>query len=214
MSKIDLCHFGEFCEPGIIINDILEINKKNLFMLGIYEFNNILTYLNDANYEKIYDKEFLIIPEPNSSITSVRHSLYNFRFNHDYKFRHSQIFNYDIVRNRFDIKIKNFREMLVDPKMCVFITFTINVDNLKINEMLEWLSLNKKTFHLIIFTNNDFSITYDSYKNLSIIKLKNSYQKWWVMNKMLKMNLYKEIYEKFINCLKECNIEHDFPLKY
>jgi hypothetical protein len=104
--------------------------------------------------------------------------------------------------------------MLLDPKMCVFITFTVNVDSLKINEMLDWLSLNKKTFHLMIFTNNDYKMIYDSHKNLKIIKLTKSYQNWWLMDKIPKMILYKEIYEKFINCLKECNIEHDFPLKY
>lgn len=214
MTKIDVIHFGELCEPNIIINDILKINKKNLFMLGIFGFNNILDYLIDGNYEKIYNKEYLLVPGPNFSCPRVTHSLYNFGFNHDYKFKDSQIYNYDLVRDRFDIKIKNFREMLQDEKMCIFITFTVNVDNLKINEMLNWLSLNKKAFHLMIFTNNDFNVTYDSNKNVSIIKLTNSYQRWWVMDKFPKMNLYKEIYEKFINCLKECNIEHDFPLKY
>jgi hypothetical protein len=52
MCSIELCHFGDHCEPGIIIDDILKQSKKCLFMLGVYNFNNIYKYLIDDDYEK------------------------------------------------------------------------------------------------------------------------------------------------------------------
>ena len=61
MYSLNLYHLGDHCEPGIIINDILNIKTKTLFMLGVYSFNNIISYLNDNDYEKIYDKKYLQI---------------------------------------------------------------------------------------------------------------------------------------------------------
>jgi len=49
MTDIELCHFGEQFPPDIIINEILKINKKSLFMFPIYCFNDILFYLNNCN---------------------------------------------------------------------------------------------------------------------------------------------------------------------
>ena len=204
MTSIELCHLGEHCAPGILINDILKIKKKTLFMLGTYTFNNILRYLYDCNYENIYNKQHFTITSDNY----VEHILYNFKFNHDYQLQNSEIINYEFIRDRFNIKIKNFREMLSNESMCIFITFTTDVDNLKIKEMLHWLSLNKKNFHLIIFTN---SIENNIYiKNLSIICLKNRFDEWYLTSN--RTTLYKEIHQEFINCLKYYNIEHNFPL--
>ena len=45
MYSVDLCHLGDNCEPGILINDILNIDKKTLFMLALYGFNNIVNYV-------------------------------------------------------------------------------------------------------------------------------------------------------------------------
>ena len=208
MNDIDLCHFGDRCAPGIIINDILKYGIKGLFMLGKYSFNDILMYLNDCNYENIYNKNELIILPDNE----VKHSKYNFVFNHDYIIDKSNLTNYNIVRDRFDLKIKNFRNMLSSDNMCVFITFSDNVDSLKIEEMINWLKLNKKRFHLIIITNKEYSIK--NILHLSIIKLNPSYEQYWRMDVKPKAALYEEIYEVFINCLKQNNIEHKFPLTY
>jgi len=204
---LDLCHLGDDCAPGIIIDDILKQNKKHLFMLGVYPFNNILLYLKDCNYEKIYDKNELVIT-PNNK---VRHKKYNFIFNHDYKITDSQINNYHNIRDRFNLKINNFREIMKSEKMCVFIVFTKNVDNLKIIEMVEWLSNNKKNFHLMIFTSNTNNVSNSTY--WTIINLNNDYNRWFEMNETCKNTLYEEIYEKFINCLNQCNIKHTFSLK-
>jgi len=34
MYQLELYHLGDQCEPGIIIDDILNIRQKTLFMLG------------------------------------------------------------------------------------------------------------------------------------------------------------------------------------
>lgn len=56
MSNIELCHLGDDCALGIIIDDILQRHKKMLFMLGVFKFNDILFYLNNNNFENIYNK--------------------------------------------------------------------------------------------------------------------------------------------------------------
>ncbi len=38
----------------IIIEDILNIRKKTLFMLGIYEFNDIINFLSNNDNNKNY----------------------------------------------------------------------------------------------------------------------------------------------------------------
>jgi hypothetical protein len=214
-DMVDIYHFGENCATGIIINDILKNKTKTLFMLAQYAFNDILSYLKDGNYESIYDKKYLMIIPPWND--TVKHTKYNFLFNHDYKIENSQITNYDFIRNRFDLKIKNFKEILSSPKLCIFISFIKkkNINNLKITEMLEWLSINKKHFHLIIFTSQDYKTKYKYNSKLcSIIKLKNKWRHWYLLDRKSKIILYNEIYEKFINCLKQNKIKHDFPLKF
>lgn len=100
--------------------------------------------------------------------------------------------------------------MLLSEKMCIFIVFTSNVDNLRITEVLEWLSVNKKSYHLMIFTSKKHS-TINCSDLCSIINLKNSYDKWWEMDDILKRIVYTEIYEEFIKCLNSKNIIHSFP---
>jgi len=211
MTSLDLCHFGDKCGPGIIIDDILKTKKKNLFMLGGYPFNNILLYLTDGDYESIYDKEQLVVL-PNHH---VKHRKYNFTFNHEYIIRESiqesKLANYDVVRSRFDIKIMNFKKMLSADNMCVFITFTNNLEDLKLTEMLEWLTIHKKNFHLMIFTNCASTST-NELKHCSILRLSHSYEKWHEMDPVTKRILYTEIYDTFIKCLHDNAIEHTFPM--
>lgn len=207
MYQLDLCHLGDHCAPGIIIDDILNIHKKTLFMLGVYTFNDIVNFLNDNNYENIYNKELLTLDSSNTKNTI--HSQYNFKFNHDYVHNNSTIINYDLVRNRFDTKIKNFREMLATPTTTVFISFVENVDTSNIDGMVEWLRANKPNFHLMIFTNTAY--TTKDINDVSILKIDRSYANWWLMDNMSKRLVYKEIYGKFIQCLSIADIRHDFP---
>jgi len=206
MSNIELCHLGDDCAPGIIINDILHRDKKHLFMLGVYKFNDILFYLDENKFENIYNREHLV----NESNLWMYHNLYNFVFNHDYKIENGEITNYDFVKDRFDTKIKNFREMLSSDNTCIFISFTENINHIEIGGMLYRLTHMKKNFHLMIFTNTTFNSNF-SPDHLSIIKLDISYNNWYSQDEGYKYLLYKEIYEKFIHHLHISNIANDFP---
>jgi len=208
MYYFDLCHLGNQCAPGIIIDDILNIRKKTLCMLGIYHFNDILEFLKDGSYEKIYDRNYL-----ETQGNDVKHTLYKFIFNHEFTIENWQITNYDAVKNRFDEKIRNFREMLQSNHKTIFINVAEDVDTLNIDGMLNWLKENKRTFHLIIITDRHYNTRHES-ENLSIIKLENSFRGWWNMSDNTKVNLYQEIYNKFINCLEHKNIENNFPKNY
>ena len=206
--KIDLCHLGDACAPGIIINHILNIKKKTLFMLAVYHFNDIITYLNDNNYENIYNTDLLDI-----SKYPVINIKYNFNFVHDYVFENNKIINYDFIKDRFNTKIRNFKEMLMNKNLTIFINFTYNSDILKIDEMLNWLKSNKENFFLIIFNCGKKNNLYENLSNLSIIQI-SSYNRYWEFNPKKQAILYKEIYTKFISCLKNKNINHDFPTKF
>ena len=201
----DLYHFGDQCAPGIIIDDILKQKKKKLFMLAVYLFNDILKYLTDNELESIYDKQYFKLEK------SVVHTKYNFIFNHDYQIRNNKIHNYDHIKNRFNDKINDFKNMLENNNTKIFITFTGNIDALYINEMMECLNnlIKNKKFYLIIFSDNAF--TELNIENVFKIKLDNKYDNWWVFDKNKKMILYKEIYTKFINVLTNNNIPNNFP---
>ena len=153
--EINLIHFGDQCASGIIINDILKIKKKQLFMLGIYNFNDIIKYLQDDTLDKIYDKKYL---KKHNDYT--KHLLYNFKFNHDYKYdEYSNIINYDFIKSRFIEKIKNYNQIFNLNMFNIFINFTNNVNNFNINDFLQ-LYKNKINYHLIIFTNNDYRMIF------------------------------------------------------
>ena len=122
---IELCHLGDDCASGIIIDDIIYQKKKLLFMLGEYNFNDIFNYLNDNKFEEIYNKDKLIIVK-----NGVKHKDYNFLFNHDYVINNYTLTNYDFIKLRFDEKIKNFRGILASGNTCIFITFTKDIDKL------------------------------------------------------------------------------------
>lgn len=205
---IELCHLGDDCASGIIIDDIIYQHKKLLFMLGEYHFNDIINYLHNNHLEDIYNKDKLIIVK-----NGVKHKDYNFLFNHDYNINNSVITNHDFIKLRFDEKIKNFRNILFSDTTCIFITFTKNIDKLNINNMIKWLTIHKKKFHLMIFTNNDYTNDYN-HTNLSIIKLTNSYLEWYGFSKSVKEKLYKEIYNKFIERLQVVGIDNNFPKDY
>ena len=77
-------------------------------MLGVYKFNDIIKYLEDDNLNKIYDKKYL-----KKINNNTQHLLYNFIFNHDYKYdKYSNIINYNFIKDRFVNKIKNYNQIL------------------------------------------------------------------------------------------------------
>jgi hypothetical protein len=213
MSQIDLVQLGNDCASGIIINDMLQQRVKNLFMLGLYEFNQIVNYLNSNNYENIYNRDLLEIRKDGF----VYHKIHNFQFKHDYKLddTNTKIINYDFVKDRFDTKIKNFKEMLLSDKKTILVNFTHSLRNMKIKSMIDWFNINKKgsNFHLILFT-DDISSLVSCGEKFTIIKLSQPYMRWFNMDIPTKHKLYREIYTKFINRLIELNIVHSFPNTY
>jgi len=201
-TKFNLIHFGDNCAPGILINDILKIKKKQLFMLGVYPFNDILKYLQKNNLHEIYDKKYL--KKTKDNITN--HLLYNFTFNHDYVYDGScNIINYEFVKERFKVKIKIYDDMFKQNALNIFINFTNDVDNLNIKDFLH-LYKNKIKFHLIIFTNNDYVDINNDF--ISVIRLKNSYENWWAMHPTLKNILYNEIYFQYTKILNNIIIKN------
>lgn len=202
--KLNLVHFGDNCAPGIIIDDILNTKIKQLFMLGIFTFNDIIMYLQDNDLHSIYDIRYL----EKTSNNIAKHTKYNFKFNHDYRYDNDDnIINYNIVKERFIQKINNYNRVFTLNTYNIFITFTDDVNSMNIDQFIE-LYKNIK-FHLIIFTNNNHNIVTNT--NVSVIDLQNNYEKWWLMNSNTKKTLYKEIYSKFINVLNNNNINHTFP---
>ena len=202
ITKLNLIHFGDNCAPGILINDILKIKKKQLFMLGVYPFNDILKYLQKNNLHEIYDKKYF--KKTKDNITN--HLLYKFTFNHDYVYDGScNIINYEFVKERFKVKIKNYDDMFKQNALNIFINFTDDIDNLNINDFLH-LYKNKIKFHLIIFTNNDYVDINNDF--ISVVRLKNSYENWWTMHPTLKNILYNEIYFQYTKILNNIMIKN------
>ena len=140
----------------------------------------------------------------------VRHRAYNFVFNHDYKVEGGAITNYEVVRDRFDVKIQNFKEMLRSDATCVFITFSDEPWTLKIRDMDGWLARNKQRYHWLIFTDCVRHEVRDLPSTCSIVVLQSSYQSWWAMDRDTKRRLYAEIYGAFLGCLEGRGVHHGF----
>jgi len=216
MYTTDLQHFGDKCEPYIIINDILQINKtKTLFMLAKYEFNTILQYLKDGDYESVYKLEQLEMIHTGK----IRHKKYKFIFIHDYVSDVSgMLLNYPTIVHRFHEKIINFKEMLITEKPTIFINFTSDASKFRVREMLEWFRQNakpNKKIAFIIFTEEGAPDLSETLENVFLVKLIQPLKQWWEIpsNQALdeKISLYKEIYEKFIECCDQAFVDHDFP---
>jgi len=207
-KKTRLVHFGNDCASGIIINDILNIKDKQLFQLGVFNFNDILEYLKESNYEEIYSKsnlffngikiiefhsylkEYNYLPDEENLVNKK----YNFKFNHDYALQDYKIINYEFIVDSFNTKIKNFKECLELKNKIIFITFT-NVD-IKVLEMINLIK--EKTnnwFKLIILTNNK-NLNY-CLDQVELIYLNNEYYKWHLKSLKDRFILYMEIYNKF-----------------
>lgn len=216
MYTTDLQHLGDKCEPYIIINDILQINKtKTLFMLAKYEFNTILQYLKDGDYESIYTMEKLEMIQTQK----IRHKKYGFIFIHDFVCDVSgKLLNYDTIVRRFDEKIANFKGMFIAEKPTIFINFTRNASKFRVRKMLEWFRQNattNKKIAFIIFTEEGAPDLPETLENVFLVKLIQPLDQWWEIPPYKafdeKIALYKEIYGKFIECCDQAFSNHDFP---
>jgi hypothetical protein len=214
----NLYFLGDQCAPGILINDILHDKMKKLFMLGIFPFNSIVDYISDRVWSSIYDIQYLTssdnVPlsvlenseKKYSHTDSVKHTKYGFVFNHDFLIRDNAITNYAFIVDSYTSKIATFTKALESEDPMCFITFTDNVDALRIEDMIT--ALNKESAYFIIFTNSPFTVKEIS--NVFVIQLKTKYWNWWGLSDTCKNLLESEIYTSFLSVLSTNNISHTF----
>ena len=205
----ELYHLGDICTPGLLINDILNQKEKKLFMLGIYEFNNIIDYLNENKLEEIYNREHLILINDRE----VKHKIYNFIFNHDYLMQNGNIINYEQVSLRFKEKLNNWKKMCESKiNTVIFLHFsTNNLSDLRIQDMM--ISLRNQRpegpIYLFIFTTEE-SIIFNV-PNVTIVTITgNRIMYPWELSFNDKNNAKKQIYQKFLEALNNNNITHNF----
>jgi hypothetical protein len=217
--RVELCHLGHNCAPGIVIDDILRTGKKHLFQLIRCGLDSIVAYLGDCErdagaYRLIYDRELLRVHQGN-----VRHARYGFEFQHDYHVAaDGLITNHAAVEARFDEKIGTFRAMLASPDPCVFVTFLQSRDDGSnftdgahaIGELAAWLARNKRAFRWVVFADApraDVPLP----ACCSLVVLQRSYARWWLMDGATKRALYEEIYRAFVAELERLGVPHGLP---
>lgn len=205
--NIELLHLGDQCAPGILIQDILGEKTKKLFMLAFFPFNNIIKYIKSDNYKTIYDNQYLSINKDNH----VEHTLYKFRFNHDYKINNNKIINYNHISARFNEKIQNFKSMMSSDSIIIGITFTDSPNSLHISEMMNELLKRKPNRKVYCIIYSYAKYTLEQYPNVYHVKLLQSYDKWWEIPLGKRYKLYKEIYEQFLHVLSKWTLQHNYP---
>lgn len=145
----------------------------------------------------------------------VKHSKYNFILCHDFVYSGDTITNYDVVKKRFDEKIRNFRESLDNQdNILIFINFSEYINDLRIDDMVQCIeSKTNVPFFIFIFTNDKIPMNPNP-SNVIIIRLTKKFIIWPTYDVTNKKILYKEIYDKFIENLNLCGVKHDFPINF
>lgn len=217
-KEISFIHFGERCQPIIIINLILKIHRKTLFQLAIHPFNTLIKELEDGNFMDIinlqylkYDNEYINYLEEDlkngfGHDSILIHQKYEgIRLVHDYSVDDNKITNYNFLNNNFKIKIDNFMDDINNKKFLCFITFMLetNINNLEFDRMINVLKDKYKiqNFIICIFTNdvlNENLIIPDEYEIIYIDQVFGDYTHRSIE---YRVNLYKEIYIKFQNII-------------
>jgi hypothetical protein len=229
-KKAELIYFGDQCAPGILINDILRINEKQLFQLGIYHFNDIIWYLKKDKLHEIYDINFLytnankkLVVHPTISETKfyhggiANHSVYKFSFNHNYNINKEHILNYQHNVDSFKGKIEKFEKSISNKdNFLYFINFVdrTNPSEIpKVDAMIESILKKRDNFKIIFFTDSQrkyVGINQSRYKQYyHAIFLNQSYLKWYSFDPKKKYSLYNEIYSKFYQV--DSLIQSQFP---
>jgi len=148
-------------------------------MLAKYEFNTILQYLKDGDYESVYVMEKLEMIHTKK----IRHKIYGFIFIHDFVCDISgTLLNYDTIVRRFDEKISNFKGMLTTENPTIFINFTSDASKFQVREMLEWFRQNatpNKKIAFIIFTKEGAPDLSETLENVFLVKLHQPIDEWW-----------------------------------
>jgi hypothetical protein len=226
-KRIVLIHFGNQCGPGIIIDDILKTHDLQLFQLGFFNFNDIFEYLKDDVLHDIYDIKYLkningvylsihptITEKTYYHGTNITHSKYNFIFPHNYKLSNDFILNYEHNKKSFIQKIQNFEYIFVNksiiPYFIIFVNETDDCPN--VDNMINLILKKIYKFKIIFFTNS-LKIAEQINKSLFIgyyhVRIIDSFTLWYQRPMCKRYDLYKSIYEKFIDT--DLKIKSQFP---
>jgi hypothetical protein len=221
----ELVDFGNQCLPHELIRKILKKKSKQLFMLGVYSFNDISVFLERGNFEDIYKKEYLVYNncpiehftnevEKYSHSSIIKNTRCKFTYNHDflYDISTNTIRNYDFIVHEFDEKIANLKQLFSNDKLPIFIHFSM----IKITGLEKMVSVLKsymtKPFYIFIFvpdtcypSNRENNNTL--FENIKFIYLEKDYIDWWKQPQDIKMVLYKEIYDKYVDIMRKLQIE-------
>ena len=138
-KPIDFLHFGETCNPIVIINFILKIKKKTMFSLAVYPFNTIVQILEDNTFGDIADLQYIRFNSNkvdylevdtlngychnNEVFTNTKYP--NIQLLHDYGLEPNTntIINYNFIKKSFDTKIRNLNDSLRSKNFLCFVCF-------------------------------------------------------------------------------------------
>ena len=210
--EVVLHHLGNNCAPGIIINDILGIKQKSLFMLLFIPFWSMVDYITNDNLEEIHDFDHWIIENG-----AARHTKYKFGFNHECKFNdQKELINADKIHARFTEKIDYFRGN--DPqKVYVYIHFTHQCMDEEfytpyIHRLVSWFQQQNRNFHILVFTDNAANLDKGS-EHVHVAFLDTNWDQWWEPTR--KKALYATIYSTFLAAMAaHVTPNHAFPKSF
>ena len=205
---------------------ILQNHKKTLFQLGIFPFNTIVQILEEAQFNDIINLDYLRLngnkvdylendtfhnyAHVNSNCTHTKYK--NLELVHDYAFDGNTITNKKFIEASHKLKIQNFyNDIKANNKYMCFITFLFDskLVDLEFKKMVDVLKnkYNIKKLIILIFT-NEKNIIQDLPKEYEIITIENEYRDDIWRETEYKVNLYKDIWEKFRSTLKKYGCEY------
>lgn len=227
-KEIEFLHFGERCGPYIIINLMLKNNKKTLFQLGVYPFNTIVNILEDEKFDDIINLEyiryngnkvdFLEIDKKKayshcSAFTNIKYE--GLQLQHDYELEENTIINYNFINESHNIKKTNFYNSIKNNNFLCFICllFSTNILDLEFEKMVYILKhkYSIESFIITIFTNDKDGISKlpsNLPKEYEIIFVENDYRIDIYESDEYRINLYKDMWEKFRDVLKKYNYHY------
>lgn len=238
VKNVKFLHFGERCHPILIINMMLNINIKTLFQLGIYPFNTIVKILEDEKFDDIMNPKYLMtvnshpdgtytLKEKNLNVlevdtvnrychidTIIKHEIYDkLILVHDYGVEENTIVNYNFIQKSHKLKQQNFYEYIKSGDVLCFITFLFDsntVSELEYQKMNTILSekYNIKDFIIVVFTSEKPSDVSGLPKSFEVIFLDNEYRDDVHRTMEYRVNLYKEMWEKFRCVMKKHNFDY------
>jgi len=233
-KSIKYVHFGERCQPLIIINMMLNINVKTLFQLGIYPFNTIVKILEDETFDDIMNPQYLKLMyneegdikynelkylevDKLNNYCHVNTIISNSKYDklllvHDYGCEEDTIVNYNFIQKSHKLKQANFYEYIRSGDFLCFITilFDSNLAVLEYERMSNVLSekYGIKDFAIVIFTNDKNPIPENLPKCFEIIVLDDEYRDDIWRSREYRVALYKDIWEKFRCVMKKYDFDH------